>query len=118
MSRGPALFVGAGNGSHFRQIKKVRRYERYVRLEEGADPSIWTWPDPPKDTRVRDQHGDWNKIGGTPLFLQGDATPAGEGWRFAFQFSADWAGRELGDGAECYGFTRDDGTGAFLWQCH
>jgi hypothetical protein len=41
-------------------------------------------------------------VGGTPLF----------------QFSADWAGRELGDGAQCHGFVREDGAGAFLWHCH
>lgn len=118
MIQGPALFIGVGNGGRFRRINKSRRYQRYIRMEESADPPTWTWPDPPDGARVRDQHGDWNKIGGTPRFLQAEEWPPGDGWRFAFQFSADWAGRELGDGAECYGFVRDDGTGAFLWQCH
>ncbi len=118
MVQGPALFAGAGNGGRFRRINQSRRYERYIRLEDSADPPTWTWPDPPEGTQARDRHGDWNKIGGTPCFLQEEQCPPGDGWCFAFQFSADWAGRELGDGAECYGFVRDDGTGAFLWQCH
>lgn len=57
-------------------------------------------------------------MAGKPLTPQGEQLPPGDGWTFAFQFSAAWAGRELGDGAECYGFVREDGTGAFLWQCH
>lgn len=52
------------------------------------------------------------------LLSRSAEAPPGEGWQFAFQFSADWAGRELGDGAERYGFTRDDGTAALLWPGH
>jgi HEAT repeats len=118
MSHGPALFEGIQDTERLAPLQKEHRYERYITLEDGADPAEWTWPEPPEGEMMSDRHGDWNKIGGTPLFLQDRKTPPGDGWRFAFQFSADWAGRELGDGAECYGFVRDDGTGAFLWQCH
>jgi hypothetical protein len=52
------------------------------------------------------------------MYLQGDEEPLGEGWTFAFQFTAAWFGDELADGAECYGFVNTDGAGAFLWQCH
>jgi hypothetical protein len=118
MPVGPALFETTDHTGRLHRLMQARPYERYVRLEQGADPPTWEWPDPPEGSTGKDQHGDWNKIGGTPLWLQAEEPPPGEGWRFAFQFSADWAGRELGDGAECYGFVRDDGTGAFLWQCH
>ena len=118
MSEGPALYETPEVSGGLQRLMRMRPYERYVRLQEGADPPAWSWPEPPEGAQRRDQHGDWNKIGGTPQWLQGAEEPPGEGWRFAFQFSAGWAGRELGDGAECYGFVREDGTGALLWQCH
>jgi hypothetical protein len=93
-----------------------RRYERIVVTEPGLDPEEWI--SAPVGGAIEALHGDWNKIGGTPLYLQGRETPPGDGWNFALQFTAGWAGRELGDGAECYVFTREDGSGAFLWQCH
>jgi hypothetical protein len=55
------------------------------------------------------------KIGGTPLFLQAEDGPSGDGWRFAFQFDAGWAGS---DGGICHGFVNDGGRGAMLWQRH
>jgi hypothetical protein len=61
---------------------------------------------------------DWNKVGGTPRFLQNDETPSGAGWRFLLQFTAALIAREFGDAAECYGFVSDDGRGVFLWQSH
>lgn len=60
---------------------------------------------------------EWNRIGGTPLWLQGDES-LGPDWRFLFQFSAGLMGNEIADVAECYGFVHDDGRGIFLWQCH
>jgi len=114
---GPELFRMAPAPPRLRRLWKHERYEVFMQLKPGADPAEWTWPDDP-DALRREQHGDWNKVGGTPRYLQGEETPPGEGWRFAFQFGADYTGRELGDGAECYGFIDADGRGAFLWQCH
>jgi hypothetical protein len=118
LSTGPQLFEFVPELGQFRRRWRARPYERFIRLEDGADPERWDWPELDPGTNRRDAPGDWNKLGGTPLFLQGEQLPPGERWSFAFQFSASWAGRELGDGAECYGFVREDGTGAFLWQCH
>jgi hypothetical protein len=91
---------------------------RYVELTPGADPPEWTWPEQLDEVQYRDDPADWRKIGGTPLFLQGDDQPPGEGWEFAFQFDTDWAGRELADSAVCYGFTHPDGRGALIVQSH
>ena len=118
LSTGPQLFEFVHEAGQFRRRWRARRYERFIRLEEGLDPERWEWPQLPPETYRRDEQGDWKKVGGTPLFLQGEESPPGDGWNFAFQFSAAWAGRELGDGAECYGFVRADGAGAFFWQCH
>ncbi len=59
----------------------------------------------------------WNKVGGTPVYLQGD--PGLDGHRFLCQFTADHAGHELGDAAQCYLFTdRASGNGILHWDCH
>jgi HEAT repeat protein len=118
LSTGPRLFEFVHEAGQFRRRWRARPYERFIRLEDGLDPERWEWPELPPETYRKDEPGDWKKLGGTPLFLQGEESPPGDGWSFAFQFSAAWAGRELGDGAACYGFVRDDGAGAFLWQCH
>jgi hypothetical protein len=115
--RGPELFRWVDAGPRLRRLAKHERYENFVTLSRDADPSEWTWPTE-TGTVHREGRGDWNKVGGTPRYLQGEEAPPGDGWRFAFQFSADLTGRELGDGAECYGFVNQDGLGAFLWQCH
>jgi hypothetical protein len=96
---------------------------KHVALSPGLDPATWevdadvveTTGD---DIDFVDDDADWNKLGGTPLCLQGDEAPEGVGWHFAFQFGADWAGHELGDGAIVYGFVHDDGRGHLVWQCH
>ena len=86
----------------------MRLTESSVRLVDGFDPPDWaTWPvgdDDPEDD------GAWDKVGGTPRWLQGDETPDGDGWRFWFQYTAARIGFELADGAECYGSHRSRRT--------
>jgi hypothetical protein len=115
---GPAIYEPAAEPPGFRPLRRYRAYERFVSLTEGADPERWEWPEAPPGVYRRDEHGDWNKIGGTGCWLQGEPDLPGDGWAFAFQFTASWAGRELADGAECYGFLRGDGTAALAWDCH
>lgn len=88
------------------------RLERRARLEPGFEPTAWSESDPGLDDR------EWNKVGGTPRFLEGEEQLEDEGWNFLFQFSAEYIGFELGDGAECYGYYSQDGRGLFFWQCH
>jgi hypothetical protein len=93
------------------------RIESRVLLEEGRDYPDWDlWNADPANERDDDR--DWNKIGGVPRWLQSDETPDGLGWQFLFQFTAAAVGRELGDGAEVYGFVHDDGRGRFIVQSH
>jgi HEAT repeats len=115
---GPQLYERVEEPHRYQPVDKMRPYHRYIVLEPGADPERWEWPELPPNTYPDDGHRDWNKIGGTPAYLQGEDVPPGPGWRFAFQFNAAWAGHEFGDVAECYGFVNRDGRGAFLWQCH
>ena len=96
-------------------------YERFVTFTEGLDPQAWDLDEnamEADDVTYVDQDGDWEKLGGTPRWLQNPEEPSEPGWHFAFQFGADWAGRELADGANCYGFVHEDGRGKFIWQCH
>jgi HEAT repeats/PBS lyase HEAT-like repeat len=118
LTTGPQVFERIEEAGRFRRRWRAQPYERFIGLQDGGDPERWEWPELGSDTYRRDGPGDWNKLRGTPLFLKGEQSPPGEGWTFAFQFSAARAGWDLGDGAECYGFVREDGTGAFLWQCH
>lgn len=90
----------------------VRFSARVPRLEPFNEPEEW-----PAD--VERPARTFNKVGGTALALQGSPRPPGDGWRFLFQFGAMEAGRELGDGAECYGFVHEPtGEGYFSWDCH
>ena len=116
---GPQLYESVSEETD-RYRRRTRRLpvERFVRFQESADPESWEFADIDPELPSWDVHGDWNKVGGTPQWLQGPESPPGEGWTFAFQFSAGSAGDDRGDGAECYGWTRPDGTAAFGWQCH
>lgn len=112
---GPRLYDSvAVEPRRFRPRHRVLPLLRFVDLEVGADPERFEWP--PESRPIYDRR-DWNKIGGTPNWFQGPEQPPGDGWRFAFQFTAGYAAVELGDGAECYGFVHEDGRGAILWQC-
>ena len=92
-----------------------RLIESLPTLEEGRDFPDWEpfRQDPPAE---RDDDRDWNKVGGTPLYLQG-GPPPGE-WQFLFQFTAHLAGREMADGAQCYGLIGPDRRGLFLIEGH
>jgi hypothetical protein len=92
-----------------------RLTESLPTLEEGLDYSEWEpyLEEPPAE---RDDDRDWNKIGGSPRYLQG-GPPLGE-WQFLFQFTAHLAGREMADGAECYGLINADRQGLFLIESH
>jgi hypothetical protein len=108
---GPTFYRRVPEPARFRARSRALPLAHDMALVPAADPLEWGAE---ADTAG---HEAWNKVGGTPLFLQGDEWPPGIGWSFAFQFSAGWAGHELGDGAECYAFLHDDGNAAFLWQC-
>ena len=63
---------------------------------------------------------DENKIGGTPVFLQGDELPFEEGWQLLLQLDSCsvpfWV--NFGDAGLGYAFLNADGDEArFLWQC-
>jgi hypothetical protein len=116
MATGPTFASELSETGRFDGTLLFPQIESMVVLEEGRDFPDW---EPIREEQDGpDDHRDWNKIGGTPRWLQYDATPEGPGWQFLFQFTAAFVGRELGDGAEAYGFVHDDGRGVFVWQSH
>ena len=125
----PATFQPRATGPTFpTEIQETNRYvprmsfalvESVVTLEPGAEPEDWDAFDAtrsPDDDKDDDR--DWNKVGGSPRFLQGPAWPDGDGWRFLFQFTTSYIGHDLGEGTELYGFVHVDGTGRSVAQSH
>src|SRR5262249_37920466 len=89
-----------------------------VELEDGEDPDIVfedgeSFDDAP--------YGSFNKIGGTPDFLQGAEFPQGDGWRLLLQLDSTPVPLDIdfGDAGMGYAFLSRDGTrGKFVWQCY
>ena len=63
---------------------------------------------------------DGNKIGGTPIFMQGDEFPGPGSWKLLLQLDSTKVPFfvNFGDAGIAYAFLSEDGhTGKFLWQC-
>ena len=95
---------------------RARRTEYTPLLEDGVEPPDWEAFDRAQEDD-RDDDRDWNKIGGSPRYIQG-GPPDPEGLRFLFQFTAEQIGHEMGDAAQCYGFIDDARRGYFLIESH
>ena len=107
---GPRSYDWVVDQTRFVQrMRRLPQRERYVVWSEGMDPVAF-----PEITSAPAEN--WNKVAGTPLWLQGDDTPGPE-WTYALQFTADAAGSERGDGAIFYGWVNSSGQGALGWQC-
>jgi hypothetical protein len=107
---GPRNFTSVHDLSRFRpRTRRLPHQERYVIWANGADPLEY-----PLEATLG--HERWDKVGGTPVWLQGDDTPGPE-WDYAFQFDAARAGSDRGDNAIFYGWVNGAGQGALGWQC-
>jgi hypothetical protein len=112
--------VGPSYASEFSEIDRYVIRSRRVRvegmptLEEGFDPVEWRWDEVPEGP---DDDRDWNKVGGSPRYLQG-GPPDPERLRFLFQFTAATVGHELADGAQCYGLMDAERRGWFFFESH
>lgn len=63
---------------------------------------------------------DGNKIGGTPIFMQGDEFPGPGSWKLLLEIDSTRVPFfvNFGDAGIAYAFLSEDGTkGKFLWQC-
>jgi len=63
---------------------------------------------------------DYNKIGGTPIFLQNDEFPEGDDYKLLLQLDSTQVPFyvNFGDSGIGYAFINSEGTiGKFLWQC-
>lgn len=85
-----------------------------VDLVPGADPVNWPVGEPWEVT-----NDDWNKVGGTPLTLQGgEELLQSRGWKFLASFDAGRVGHEMGDVAHCCIWVHADGRGLMDVQSH
>jgi hypothetical protein len=87
--------------------------------EPASDEEQVEWDDATHDAYFDSLVG--NKIGGTPLFIQGEEYPADGPWKLLLQLEM----MELpffvnfGDAGSGYAFVSADGEkGRFLWQCY
>jgi len=113
---GPTYASGFTELDRYVPRLRTRRTEYVPTLEEGREPVDWADLGAYLDDE-RDDDRDWNKVGGSPRYLQG-GPPDPEGLRFLFQFTADRVGHELGDAAECYGLIDEERRGYFLIESH
>ncbi|HKQ91983.1 MAG TPA: DUF1963 domain-containing protein [Blastocatellia bacterium] len=114
-----------------RRVKKrgTARYliepcEYSVQLNLGEDPEYITeyeredWDAITFKKYAKALNG--NKIGGTPIFLQGDEFPKGGPWNLLLQLDSTKVPFliDFGDSGNGYAFISKDGKKAkFLWQC-
>ena len=115
-ARGPTYASEVSGLESFVPRPQRRMIEYLPTLEPGFEYSDWE-PLQAELSDGRDDDRDWNKIGGTPRYLQGGPADPGR-WRFLFQFTAAAVGHELADGAECYGFIDASRHGLFLAESH
>lgn len=122
LAAGPSLHARVEQRAQQRILWEPREFAVALALSE----------DPP--FRSDEERGSWNqaqdqayadrlsgnKIGGTPLFMQGDQFPGGDGWRLLLQLDSQgipfWI--NFGDAGIGYAFLNSAGsTGKLLWQC-
>lgn len=95
-----------------------------VSLHSAEDVEYFTeeqrWKLPDDEVNVTKGVLEENKIGGTPVFLQGDEMPFEDEWQFLMQVDSATVPfySNFGDAGIGYAFMNADGTEAkFLWQC-
>lgn len=110
LSTGPAL--PEEFAAHF--ISVIEPFRSYTEFHELLE----TLPEPAQDQYCQ-TYGQ-TKMGGTPIYIQGDETPQGIGWKFLLQINS----RDvpfyinLGDAGKAYVFINSEiHEGRMFWQC-
>jgi len=122
MAEGPTLY---------RMVKKIFKNtlvpepcEFGIRGSVAEDPEFVPesgragWPEEQWEKYASALHG--NKLGGTPIFLQGDEFPGPGSWRLLMQLDSTRVpfSVNFGDAGVAYAFLSADGaTAKFFWQC-
>ena len=120
------------DGPSIKKYMEVKGYERLqpkmkeflVRLTKKDEPDFapeevrGKWSESAFDEYAQSLDG--NKIGGIPLFLQGDEFPTDGEYKLLLQMDSTQVPFfvNFGDAGIAYAFINSDGTaGKFLWQC-
>ena len=115
----------------YRMVKKLFKSRRVPRpCEFGISGSMSDDPDfVPESQMTSWSEEQWNayanklagnKIGGNPIFIQGDEYPGPGNWRLLLQLDSTAVPFDVnfGDAGVAYAFLSEDGSSAkFLWQC-
>lgn len=122
LATGPSLFDMVEEAGAQSLVAQEREYA--VQLSNATEPQYVN------DNNRRDwsedefakyaQALDGNKIGGSPVFLQADEFPAGDGWKLLLQLDSTQVpfSVNFGDAGIAYAFIDPTGTsGKLLWQC-
>jgi uncharacterized protein YwqG len=121
LATGPTLYRMAKKLLHEHLVPEACEYA--VRLSYGEDPPqvdedvLATWSEDEEQEYERQLEG--NKLGGTPLFLQGPEFPGPGDWRLLLQLDSTKVPFfvNFGDTGVGYAFISVDGRKArFLWQ--
>ena len=122
LSEGPTLYRMVNK--MFKKRLVPRPCEFSVRITASNDPLFV-----PESERASWSEAKWeeyanaldgNKIGGTPIFLQGDEFPGPGSWKLLMTLDSTHVPFfvNFGDAGIAYAFISEDGTvGKFLWQC-
>ncbi|WP_160161306.1 DUF1963 domain-containing protein [Embleya hyalina] len=105
LATGPGLYGDDGAAVEF--TADLRPVDEPVSLTSGELEAL---PTADRDRYVERVDGD--KIGGTPLFFQGDQWPDGGPWRLLLQLDSNWVPFRLHLGAapRLFAFVSEDGT--------
>ena len=122
LAAGPTLYEMVAQSGKTRLVAETREYE--VDLTPAADPPFQ--PEEERGSWSKEKFEayaaalDGNKIGGTPIFLQGDEFPSGDEWRLLLQLDSTRVPFyvNFGDAGIAYAFINSEGSaGKLLWQC-
>jgi uncharacterized protein YwqG len=119
---GPSLFERVEQRENDRIVREPREFAVALALSEDppfrSEVERESWSHEQYKTYAARLSG--NKIGGTPIFLQSDEFPKGDGWRLLLQLDSVgvpfWI--NFGDAGIGYAFLNSAGSaGKLLWQC-
>jgi uncharacterized protein YwqG len=119
---GPSLYTMAQRPGQLRLVPEPAEFR--VELSSGEEPDYQpetvrrTWTDPQFEQYAQALEG--NKIGGAPIFLQGDEFPAGGDWKLLLQLDSTAVpfSVNFGDAGIAYAFIDvQERQGKLLWQC-
>ncbi|MBK8182121.1 MAG: DUF1963 domain-containing protein [Candidatus Competibacteraceae bacterium] len=119
---GPTLYcMTEKEDSELLETQSVEFVVEFTITEEppfAPEETRWSWSEEEHEKYASQLEG--SKIGGAPLFLQGDEFPEGDEWKLLLQLDSTAVPFyvNFGDAGVAYSFINaDESKGKLLWQC-